>query len=385
MNEALIPTNPNDLTLREYFNSEYMIERFSAALGTSSAARAYIGSVLTLVGNDDRLLECSKSSIAVSALRAATLRLSVDPSVGHAYLIPYRIKGEMVCVFQPGYRGVHHMALRTRRYEALNVSEIFEGQTWEEDQITGKIKLSGFPDKSKPVIAYSGYFKMAGYFGGMEKTIVMTVEEIHAHKEKYSKGYERSDSAWKTATSQMERKTVLLRLLRDWGYIDPIDQANLEAFDKEEIAELDEITVEDLGVQAPRSLDENLAAITGGDYQTKAREASGQIRGETIEVKVKDAPTKANARVRVAVEDLNFYRVVRSMAWAGKTAAHNPMDRPDVYFTAYVEDVLGYDKRQANEILEAYELDYKLAFLRCYLDQTPLEKIPERLFNQEGE
>jgi len=66
---------------------------------------------------------------------------------------------------------------------------------------------------------------------GYSKVIYMTVEEIHAHAEKYNpNGYNSNNSrnAWKTSTEEMERKTVLRILLRKWGYLDPSDVAVLE-------------------------------------------------------------------------------------------------------------------------------------------------------------
>ena len=45
----------------------------------------------------------------------------------------------------------------------------------------------------------------------------MTVEEIQEHKAKFSQNWNSPKSAWSTNTVAMEKKTVLLKLLRDHG------------------------------------------------------------------------------------------------------------------------------------------------------------------------
>jgi len=77
---------------------------------------------------------------------------------------------------------------------------------------------------------------------GFRKSFYMTVAEIAEHAHKYSKGMDRSDSAWKTARSQMERKTVLRLGLGLWGYFDPHDTMMLHKI--EEDAESDTVESE---------------------------------------------------------------------------------------------------------------------------------------------
>jgi recombination protein RecT len=78
-------------------------------LGSNNTAAAYISSVIIAVGASEALQQCTPKSIAVSALRAATLGLSVDPALGKAYLVPFKNEATLVV----GYKGLIDLATRT--------------------------------------------------------------------------------------------------------------------------------------------------------------------------------------------------------------------------------------------------------------------------------
>ena len=82
------PAPTTAITPRAYLRSPQMIERFAEVVGKNNAG-AYISSALLAVANNDALQKCRPDSIAVSALRAATLRLSCYPGIGEAYLVPF--------------------------------------------------------------------------------------------------------------------------------------------------------------------------------------------------------------------------------------------------------------------------------------------------------
>ena len=93
----------NSLTVFEktkaIMRSEEVIQRYADALGNDRQARKFVGSVLLVVSQSDKLMECSPKSIMVSGMRAANLKLSVDPSLGHAYIVPYRNKGVPTAIY----------------------------------------------------------------------------------------------------------------------------------------------------------------------------------------------------------------------------------------------------------------------------------------------
>lgn len=218
-----------------FMDAEIVKSRFAEVLGGKSSG-AYIASVIVAVKENEALMNCHPESIYTSALRAATLRLSVDPATGQAYLVPFSGRATLIV----GYKGLYDMAIRTGKYRYINVGPIYEGQTVEENPITGFHSISGSPTAeakmNKKIIGWIGAFEMnpaRGQTTGFGKTFYMTVEEIHDHAKEYSKGYDNPKGVWKKETQKMERKTVLRLLLRRWGYLDPSDVTVLEQIEGE--------------------------------------------------------------------------------------------------------------------------------------------------------
>jgi len=218
--------------ISSYLRSEVVKNRFAEVLGDRNAG-AYISSVLLAVANDEsgNLQRCDVESIYISALRAATLRLSVDSSTGQAYLVPFGGRATLIV----GYKGLQDLAVRTNRYRYINIGKVYEGEIVTEDRITGFHKIEG-SKKSDKVIGLIGAFEL---FSGFAKTVYMTLDEIHVHAQKYSKNYNNAKSQWKVNPEAMERKTVLRLMLRRWGYLDPADAATLDELEREEVVDIE--------------------------------------------------------------------------------------------------------------------------------------------------
>lgn len=232
--------------ITKYLDSDIVQSRFAQVLGDRNSG-PYIASVMTVVKDSKSLQGCSVSSIYTSALRAATLRLSVDPGIGQAYLVPF--KGQATLIV--GYKGLYDMAVRTGKYRYINVGPIYEGQIVEENQITGFHTITGSikgTRRDDEIIGWIGAFEMnpeKGMLNGFGKTMYMTCEEIHAHAQQYSKGYGELNkegipvdkygkpTIWYTEKRKMERKTVLRLLIRRWGYLNPNDVQELEVIEGE--------------------------------------------------------------------------------------------------------------------------------------------------------
>lgn len=214
------------------------VEQFTQIMG--HAGKSYVQSVIIAVANNEQLMVCTPPSIMRSALRAASLELSCDPSLRQAYLIPRnrKIKGKngtpdtwvKEAQFQPHYNGLYTLAMRTGKYWVINVSPVYEGSEVYEDMLTGLhtvvlenglmtgneqvARLRKVSDKNgKKVIGWLGYFKTKK---GSEKSVYMTVEEIEKHAAKFSESYQNNGSPWKNAEHHpiMQMKTVLIALLK---------------------------------------------------------------------------------------------------------------------------------------------------------------------------
>ena len=207
--------------VKNYIMSAEVKERFAEMMGHGGIY--YLNQVMIMVANSPRLAECEPKSILISAMRAAALRLPVDPALGQAWIIPYK----KTATFQIGYRGIYELAMRTGLYRFVNVITIYEGEEVTQDRMTGQHEISGARTDKTP-IGYMLYFQLTT---GFEKTFYMTVQEIEAHAARYSQSYNDPRSPWATDREKMMMKTVLSNGLRKWGRFQASDLDTLNAIE----------------------------------------------------------------------------------------------------------------------------------------------------------
>ena len=233
---AIIPSE-----IEKHLTSPQMLAKFEAAV--NRAARPFIQSVLIAVEQNEQLQKCTPESIGIAALRAATLQLSCDPALRQAYLVPYKRNKKKAdgawtswyeAVFQPHYMGLYTLVMRTGKYRTIDVLPTPAGYQLVTDMehnseqlLNEKGQPVAFMPKVKPEEAGGWY----GYFvtkQGHVKKVYWTVQEIHQHAAKFSMSYKSEKSLWQDPKHRatMEKKTVLIDLLK-WadmsGLIDPAE------------------------------------------------------------------------------------------------------------------------------------------------------------------
>jgi len=208
-------------TLQQLLNLPHIKRRFEELLDKS--APSFISSILTIYNSNAKLRECSLNSILAAAGIAAALKLPINPSLGFAYIVPYKGQAQ----FQLGYRGYVQLAMRSGQYRTMNSGAVRAGQIADIDFITGEI-IRG-EKISNDVVGYVAYIEL---INGFEKTLYMSEDELREHAEKYSQSYaydlkyDKKSSPWTTHFDAMAKKTVLKRLLSNFGVIS-IDQQSL--------------------------------------------------------------------------------------------------------------------------------------------------------------
>lgn len=188
-------------------------EQFKNALRDNSGP--FVASVIDLYNGDTYLQECDPSLVVMECLKAATLKLPINKNLGFAFVVPYKKKGIAIPQFQIGYKGLIQLALRTGQYRIINADKVFEGEFRSLNKLTGEFDLSGTKASDKLV----GYFAHIEMLNGFTKTLYMTVEQVRAHAQKYSKSYAQEFSPWKTEFDGMAIKTVLRGLLGHYGFL----------------------------------------------------------------------------------------------------------------------------------------------------------------------
>ena len=214
-------TTPLDI-VKAYAKMDEVRQRFIDMLGEREAS-AYIASVIIAVSNSDALQECSPKSVMSSAIRAAALRLSVDPLMRQAHLVPFGKTATLIV----DYHGLVQLMERTGMYEFINVFNVFPGEIVETERFTGRVSIHGDATTRKggDEIGWCAYYKTRA---GSERMLYMTNEDCDAHGERYSKAYKNPKSGWNTDRPAMRRKTVLRILAQRWGQFSATEAAWLK-------------------------------------------------------------------------------------------------------------------------------------------------------------
>lgn len=199
-------------------NSEVIKNRFNEVLGKK--APQFTSALLNIYNGNEQLQQCDPRSILGAAGLAATVDLSITPSLGQAYIVPYKSKGVYRAQFMIGKRGLVQLAHRTGQYVALHAGKVYDGE------LKGFDPLTGEPERGEKVSdTVAGYIAYMRLNNGFEKWVYMSKAEIEEHAEKYSQSYRAdkskgwSSSPWTTNFDAMAEKTVLKKLLNAWGVL----------------------------------------------------------------------------------------------------------------------------------------------------------------------
>lgn len=251
--------------IRAYAEMDEVKKRFINLLGDAEG-RAYVESVVIAVASKEELQKCTPKSIMIQAMRAASMKLSLDPILEQAHLVAYGNEATLI----PDYHGLVQISVNTNYYEiAPNVSEVYEGEIVKVDRFSGKITIEG-EKVSNEVVGWMGYFKAKN---GTERYLYMTNDECDKHGELYNPGgYKSAKSPWNAHNgrdrAKMRRKTVLRTLVRRWGNFSPV-AAKVLMQDEMAIDAMAEDMPDDTNLRTPvvvemkNSKESNVSVLTG--------------------------------------------------------------------------------------------------------------------------
>lgn len=236
--------DPQILSIKAEMNNK--VKAFRASLGENTGA--FTTSLMELITSDANLKKCPAEKLIAEAVKAASIKLPLNKQLGYAYLVPYGTTPNMII----GYRGYIQLAMRTGQYRYINADLVYEGELTHKDKLSGAISLDG-EKTSDTVVGYFAHFEL---LNGCTKTLYMTIEEMADYALSYSPTWARKkpnekpsaktliDRAqmqaqhgpepgvgWWSNFNAMARKTVLRRLLSQYGYL-TIDM--MMAIDKDE-------------------------------------------------------------------------------------------------------------------------------------------------------
>lgn len=201
--DAVVKRTPQ--TVRETL--EKMKDKMTMALPKHLTADRMIMMATTSVSRNPKLLECSQTSLIGAIMQASQLGLSLDGSLGEAYLIPYNTRNGMEAQFIPGYRGLVSLAYRTNTVAKFQARVVYEG-----DEFEYEFGLDEYL-KHKPSGKKEGRLKyvycVITFKDGVKMFDVMTRDEVQLIRNK-SKG--KSNPVWDTEEDEMSKKTIIRRI-----------------------------------------------------------------------------------------------------------------------------------------------------------------------------
>ncbi len=208
----------NDLArtpVKRLVESESIKKKFEAVL--DKRAPQFLSSLTSAVSTNPQLQGVDQLSVINSAMVAATLDLPINPSLGFAYIVPF--KG--VAQPQIGYKGYIQLAQRSGRYSMLNALPVYEDEFGGWNPLTEELDYTpNFHDREpneKP-IGYAATFQLTN---GFRKMVYWSYQQVDNHRKKFSqmggKGSTTPKGVWASNYEAMALKTVIKSLLTKWG------------------------------------------------------------------------------------------------------------------------------------------------------------------------
>ena len=187
-------------TLVKQLKSDKVIEQFEATAG--KAAKSFASEVALTILNNPALQKASLSSVVTEATKASALGLSLLPTVGEAYLVPYKGSAQ----FQLGYKGLIQLAMRSGQIKSFDSLTVYEGENPKWDKYNQELTTDG--DETGDVVGYYAYFTLTN---GFRKADYWTIEKVKKHRDRFTKF---KGGPWSTDFDAMAKKTVLKSLMQ---------------------------------------------------------------------------------------------------------------------------------------------------------------------------
>jgi recombination protein RecT len=191
------------------------IERRLPQFLPPGTAQRFVSIALSTVGATSILRECTEASIVRGVMRAAEFGLAIDGVLGHAYLVPYRIKGVQTAQFQIGYRGLVELAYRTGQWQSVSAKVVCENDSFEYAEGTApKIEhVRKLGDRGNMVAVYAIAWPKEGT---VPTFVILDEDDVMVHR-KSSKAFARNpkQSIWETHPKVAWRKSAVRELSKE--------------------------------------------------------------------------------------------------------------------------------------------------------------------------
>jgi len=244
----LVPVKQKAQTIRQMLDKQQ--GELARAVPRHIDPARFVRTTLTVIMQNQKLLDCTPQSIVGSMMQAGAWGLELDPGLGQAYLVPYydRRNDRTLAQLQIGYQGMIALALRSQQVKKVIARAVYEKDTFHYSfGLEEKLEHVPCADEDPGPLTY--VYAVAALDSGDKQFDVMSKAEV----EKVRKRSRAADSGpWVTDYDSMAKKTVVRRLCKFLPKSTELAQviAREERFERgEEVVDLEGFTVEAIPVQ----------------------------------------------------------------------------------------------------------------------------------------
>lgn len=213
--------------------------------------------IQTALSRNPSLASCTKVSLFGAIVTASQLGLEVNTPMGHAYLVPFRNKGQMECQLIIGYMGYIDLAWRSDRILDIYAEVVREGDEFlYEMGLERKLVHRPKFGNKKPL---THVYAVCNIKGGGRAFVVLDKSEVMQAKS-VSKS---PNTVWNTENEPAMWKKTAVRQLRKWipqsvefataaALDEAAERGESQVFDTQ-IEELDRASADDGRIEAART------------------------------------------------------------------------------------------------------------------------------------
>lgn len=203
-------------------------DKICAKLPAGVDAETIFSKLVIELDNNPALYECEPTSIIKCLIEATVNGLEIGGLRRQAYIVPYGRTAKLI----PSYLGYLTLLERTGQLMHYTAECVHECDTFSWTLgLNEDLKHVPSTAPNRDSITITHVYVIMRLTNGANVINVWTASQIDSHKERYSKGWQRSDSPWQTAWRQMAIKTVVLDTFHR-GRL-PMDQSITQYIERE--------------------------------------------------------------------------------------------------------------------------------------------------------
>lgn len=206
----LVPIKERALTIRSLLDKQ--AGELSRAVPRHIDPARFLRTTLTVVMQNQKLLDCTPQSIVGAMMQAGAWGLELDPGLGQAYLVPYydRRKDRTVAQLQIGYQGMIELAMRSTKVRRIMARAVYEKDVFAYS-FGLEEKLEHVPSSEPDPGPLTFVYAVATLDEGEKQFDVMSRADVEKVRGRSRAG---NDGPWVTDFDAMAKKTVVRRLCK---------------------------------------------------------------------------------------------------------------------------------------------------------------------------